>query len=128
MAVGAIALTSSYDRRQVDNDMWPVWEHVITGTWLNAQTGNLTQAIDINGILQEIIVSAGLNDADVTSQLQIKDNGNNVIFDTEELAESATPYKYNVSEPLSGTIDFVIGPSADPTASGVIIKVTLRGI
>jgi len=128
MAAGEVVLTSEVDGRMSDADRQPVWEKVITGTWDTGETGDLTQTVSLNGILQKIIVASGLNDNNVTGQLLVKDNGDNTIFDSGELAESATPYKYNVSEPLSGKVDIVIGASGDPGASGVIIKVTLRGV
>ena len=121
-----ITVTSRYDRRQVDNEMWPVWEIVITGSWDADDTGDITQAVDINGILQKIILKIPNTDA-ATAQLKILDNGDNTIFDSGEVAEDAT-HSYNVSEPLSGTTDVFLEPSAAMGGSGGDIVVTLRGI
>lgn len=121
-----ITVTSRYDHRQVDNDMWPVWEIVITGAWDSDDEGDITQAIDINGILQKIILTIPDTDT-ATAQLKILDNGDNTIFDSGEAAKALT-HTYNVSKPLSGTTDVFLEPSGAMGGTGGSIVVTLRGI
>ena len=120
-----VALTRQTDNRK--NSSYPVWDALITATWDDDDTGDVTQAITINGIIQKVVfVTPDATNA-VTYQVQIQDNEDNVIFDSGEQAEAAT-YTFNLSEPVTGTIDIVIGPSGALGATNPDAVVTLRGI
>ena len=130
MATGdeIVVLTSEVDGRMSDADRAPIWEKVITSSHDVDDEGPVTQALNLNGILQKIIVKIpATTTTGTTEQVTIKDNGDNTIFDSGEKAEDDT-YFYNVHEPLSGTIDVTIEPSAAAGAGGQTITVTLRGV
>lgn len=103
----------------------PVWERVIIFTFADGDDAEVKQAIPINGILQKILVL--VTGDGTTATVAIDDNGDNEIWTTAALAEAATPYIYNVSEPLDGIADVGVAPTADPGADWVV-TVTLRGI
>ena len=122
-------LTTPTDRRSDDTDRYPVWERIITFT-IDAGDGNakLTQAVPVNGILQKIIVTSGTaNSISGTFTLSIDDNGNNEIFTASGPAEEGTS-TFNVTEPVTGSIDVGIDPNDDPGSGSWVITVTLRGI
>jgi len=122
MTGAAVHVISDQKHGQKD---FPIWESVITFTFANGDTGEVKQALPRNGILQKIIVL--VTGAAVTATVAIDDNGDNEIFTVAALAVSATPYTYNVSEPVSGIIDVGVVPSGDPGGAWVV-TVTLRGI
>jgi len=123
-------LTSTVDRRVQEPANMPVWEHVITWTYDTDDAGAETQAVPINGILLKVVIDIpATTTTGTTSQVLIKDNGDHTIFDSGEQAESDTvPYMFSVYEPLSGTIDISIEPSAAAGTSGSSPVVTLRGM
>ncbi len=108
----------------------PVWERVVTQTWSTGD-GHAEQSepVVINGVLQKIIlkVSGVTGDPDVT--LTIDDNGDNEIFNSGAQDDNDT-YTFSVHEPVSGTIDIAVDPSADAGGSGQTLTVvtTLRGV
>ena len=104
-----------------------VWEKVITATYDDDDATDVTLALRLNGTIRHITLAVPNTTNAITTQLQINDNGNNTIFDTGEVAENAT-YNYSVDEPLSGTIDVVIGVSGEVGEGGSVIVATLRGI
>jgi len=124
-------LTSSVERRNVEPNIKQVWERVIT--YLVEADGGATEmkeVIPINGILQKIIVKVGdAAGVSATVNVAIDDNGDNEIFAVTGLAENST-YKYDVNEPVSGSIDVGMNPSDDPAAGNIDwpVVVTLRGI
>lgn len=122
-------LTSSVERRNQEPFVKPVWEHVITWTYDADDAGLEAQAVPINGILLKIVIDIpATNTTGTTSQVLIKDNGDHTIFDSGEQAESDTvPYLFSVFEPLTGTIDISIEPSAAAGTGGSTPVVTLRG-
>lgn len=122
-----VVLTNSVERRNQEPLIKPVWEHVITATYSATDTGNITHALPVNGILLKVILVApdGANGA-VTYQVEIDDNGDNEIFDSGEQAETLT-YTFNCYEPVTGIIDITIGPSA-VIGDEQDIVVYLRGI
>lgn len=126
----SVVLTSSVERRNQEPLIKPVWEHVITWTYDSDDAGVETQAININGILLKVVIDIpATTTTGTTSQVLIKDNGDHTIFDSGEQAESDTvPYLFNLYEPLTGTIDISIEPSAAAGTSGSTPVVTLRGI
>lgn len=127
MATGdeSVTITSTVDNR--DDYNMPVWEHLITWTYDADDAGAETQAVNINGILLKVVFTIPATTATgTTSQLLIKDNADNTIFDSGELAENAT-YGFNLFEPLSGTIDVTYEPSA-AAQSAETPTVTIRGI
>jgi hypothetical protein len=105
-----------------------VWEKVITATYDADDTTDVSLALPgFNGTIRHITLAVPNTTNAITTQLQIQDNGNNVVFDTGEVAENAT-YNYSVDIPLQGTIDAVIGVSGAVGASGSVIVATIRGI
>ena len=104
-----------------------VWEMVVTATFDTDDTTDVSLAIPFNGIIRDIVLAVPNTTNAITTQLQIQDNGDNVVFDTGELAENST-YTFSVDKSLSGTIDVVIGVSGAVGASGSIIVATIRGI
>jgi len=121
-------LTTSLDKR-VLNVNYPVWERVITWTYDSDDEGLETISIPLNGIVLKAILTLPDTVTDTTtSQLLIKDNGGNTIFDSGEQSEGeGVTYTFSLFEPLSGTIDLSIEPSA-AYGSEESIVVTLRGI
>jgi hypothetical protein len=104
-----------------------VWEKVITANFDADDTTDVTLALPLNGILRHVTIAVPDTTNAITTQLQINDNGNNTVFDTGELAENAT-YNYSIDEPLTGTVDFVVGVSGAVGASLSEIVVTIRGV
>ncbi len=106
----------------------PVWERRMLATFDVDDTTDQTLTLrPLNGIMQKVVVKLNNNTNGVTSQLQIRDSGDNVIFDTGELAENDT-YFFNMSEPVNGAIDFLAGISAAAGASGATIEIWVRGV
>lgn len=121
-------LTSFVERRNLEPNIKPVWEYVITWTYDSDDAGAETQSLNINGILLKVIVVIPVTTTTgTTSQVLIKDNGDHTIFDSGEQSEDAT-YVFSLYEPLSGTIDIVIEPSAAAGTTGSTPVVTIRGI
>lgn len=123
-------LTSSVERRNQEPLIKPVWEHVITWTYDADDAGAETQSINVNGILIKVIMTIPDTTADTTTeQLLIKDNGDNTIFDSGELTEGeGVTYTFNLFEPITGTIDVILEPSAASQDAVTTKVVTLRGI
>lgn len=119
--------TSSIDQRTDTLNKHPVWEYVLNGLWDADDTADGTITLSLNGILQKVILTVPNTQNNVTGQVQIKDNGDNVIFDSGEKAEAAT-YAFSVNEPLAGNIDVVIGISGASGTAATNVVVTLRGI
>ena len=124
-----IVLTSSVERRNIEPLVKPVWEYVVTSTHDADDTGDVTQALNLNGLLRKVVFTVPNFTNGITGQVQINDNGDNTIFDSGEKAK-ATTYTFSLDEPLSGTIDVVIGVSGATggTADSNDMIVTLRGI
>jgi len=122
-----VVLTSSVEERNLDPVSKPVWERVVTGTFDTDDTGDVTQALNINGIILKVILTVPNTSSAPTGQVVIKDNGDNTIFDSGEQAENAT-YAFSIYEPVSGTIDVVIGPSGTTGTTTSDFVVTIRGI
>ncbi len=120
-------ITSQIDTR--DNSDYPVWEIIVTASYDADDTGVSTQAVHINGILQKVIMELPDTATDnTTTQLLINDNGDHTIFDSGEKTEGeGVTYVFNLYEPVAGTIDVVLEPSA-AYGSTEILVVTLRGI
>lgn len=126
-AAPTMTVTSRFDKRLSDAERNPVWEYVLNGLWDADDTADGTISPKINGILQKVILKVPNTQNNVTGQVVIKDNGDNTIFDSGEKAENAT-YTFNVNEPLTGTIDVVIGISAASGTAATNLVVTLRGV
>ena len=129
MATGdeTITLTSAVEKRVDFGPLGQVWERLITASYDADDDGPVTQALNINGILLKIVFDIPVTTTTgTTSQLLIKDNNDDTIFDSGELAEGST-YTFNLFEPLTGTIDVTYEPSA---AAGSVETptITLRGI
>lgn len=125
---GTVVLTSSVERRNQEPLIKPVWEHVVTATFDADDVNDVTQAVNINGILLKVVLTVPDTSSDPTGQVVIKDNGNHTIFDSGEQVAGYS-YAFSVYEPLSGTTDVVIGPSAGGTGTTTSdFVVTLRGI
>lgn len=116
--------------RQVDirkNVDYPVWDAIITATYDSDDDGDVTQAITINGTIQKVIFHVPtFTDGAQTAQILIRDNEDRTIFDSGEQPDADT-YAWSLHEPVTGTIDVVIGVSGAPT-NAVDIIATLRGI
>lgn len=130
MATGDETITVNRDTRGAvrlqKND--EVWEIKLTAAHDADDTGDVTQAIlDMNVILQKIVFTVPNYTNAITGQLVIKDNDDATIFDSGEKAKNAT-YAYNLSEPLSGTVDVVMGVSGAAGGSGGSMTAVLRGI
>ncbi len=105
-----------------------VWDIVATSIHDSAGDEAVTEAIPFNGIIRHITITIPDTTTDnTTSQILIKDNGDNTVFDSGELAEGAT-HNFSVDLPLSGTIDVSVEPSAAAGAGGNTTTVGLRGI
>ena len=105
-----------------------VWEKVITTTFDADDTTIVTLAIPLNGILRHVTVTLPLTTTTgTTSQILIKDNGDNTVFDTGEIAENAT-HNFVTDIPLSGTVDVSLEPSAASGDAVTTSTITLRGI
>ena len=120
-------LTSSVERRNQEPLIKPVWEHVVTATFDANDTGDATQAINLNGLLRKVILTVPIFSNSVTGQVVIKDNGDNTIFDSGEQNKSTT-YVFNCDEPLSGTVDVVVSVSGPIGGNPNDVVVTLRGL
>ena len=117
---------SAFDDRR--DPASPVWERAMLASFDADDTTDQTLTIaPLNGIIQKVVVKLNNNTNGVTSQLQIRDSGDNIIFDTAELAENDTHF-FNMSEPVNGAIDFVAGISAAAGASGATIEIWVRGV
>jgi len=127
MATGDESATITTSLEQRGDPKLPVWEHLITWSYDTDDTGAEVQAIELNGILLKIVFDVpATTTTGTTSQLLIKDNSDNTIFDSGELAEGST-YTFNLFEPLSGTVDVSYEPSA-AAGSAETPTVLLRGI
>ena len=104
-----------------------VWENVITAVYDTDDTNDVTQAVTVNGTIQKVVLEAPTATNTITYQVQILDDNDVIIFDSGEQAE-ATDYAFSLSEPVTGTIDVVIGVSDVIGATNPDIVVTLRGI
>lgn len=129
MATGneTIVLTSSLDGRNTGPDTKPVWEEIITSIHDSDDTGDVTLARNLNGLLRKIVFKVPSFTNSITGQVVIKDDGDNTIFDSGEQTKGAT-YTFNIDEPLSGSIDIVLGISGAAGGSGGDMIVTLRGV
>ena len=122
-------LTSFDDPRNDDPNRTPVWEHLVTCSYDTDDTGVATQTIkNMNGILLKVVIVVPVTGTTgSSSQVLIQDNSGNTIFDSGELDETATPYTFNLFEPLSGDIDVVYEPS-QAAGSAETPTILLRGI
>lgn len=120
-----ITLTRQVDiRKNVD---YPVWDVLITATYDDDDTDDVTQALTINGIIQKVIFHVPtFTNGGETAQILIRDNEDRTIFDSGEQPDADT-YAWSTHEPVTGTIDIVIGISG-VTGNAVDIIATLRGI
>ena len=123
----SITLTSSVEKRNIEPNTGQVWERVVTATHDADDTGDVTQALNINGLLRRIVFKVPSYTNSITGQLVIKDNGDNTIFDSGEKTKGAT-YIFSLDEPLSGTIDIVMGVSGVAGGTGADMVATLRGV
>lgn len=119
------ALTRQTDNRK--NVNYPIWDAVVTASWDADDTGDAVQAVTINGTIQKIIFVTPTGTNTVTYQLVIRDNEDATIFDSGEQVEGST-YAFSVHEPVTGTIDVLVGPSGALGATNPDATVTLRGI
>jgi hypothetical protein len=122
-----MTVTRDFDHRTSDADREPVWEMVLNGLWDADDTDDGTITLHLNGILQKVILKVPDTTNAVTGQVQIKDNGDNVIFDSGEKAENDT-YFFSLSEPIAGDIEVVIGISGASGTAATNVEVTLRGV
>ena len=106
-----------------------VWDCVVTGAWDVDDTGAVTQAITVNGIIQKLVFVVPNTTNNRAMTLVILDNENETIFSSGSQAENAT-YTFSLHEPVTGTIDVVLtmltGITGD--AGSIEASVVLRGI
>lgn len=122
----SVALTRQTDNRK--DWRYPVWDVLVTASWDDDDTEDVTQAVTLNGIIQKIILVTPTGAGNtVTYQVVIKDNEGMTIFDSGEQAE-AMVYSWSVHEPMTGTWSVVIGPSSNLGTPNPDAIVTLRGI
>lgn len=122
---GTVVLTRQTDNRK--NVDYPVWDVLITASWDDDDTGDVTQEIILNGIIQKIIFVAPDCTSGATFQIEILDHEGRVIFDSGEQVKG-TVYTWNVHEPITGTWSVVTGPSIALGATNPDVIITLRGI
>ena len=104
-----------------------VWDTIITASHDSDDTGDVTQAIKVNGIIQKVILNIPtMTNGSETGQVVIKDNEDRTIFDSGERGDNGT-YAFSLHEPVTGEIDVVIGVSG-ATGNTVAITAVLRGI
>ncbi len=126
--MAAVVKTSFVENRNDEPLIRPVWEIVLTWTWTAGDgDAEIKHALPINGILQKVIVVVGSDFDGGTVSVAIDDNNDDEIFAVSSLAQSSTNI-YNLSEPVSGTIDIGVDPTADPATGSDTVIVTLRGI
>lgn len=117
--------------RQIDirkNVDYPVWDAIVTASWSDDDdTGDITQDIIINGIIQKVVFVTPNCTSAATFQVVIRDHEDATIFDSGEQAKNNT-YTFNLHEPVTGTIDVTIGSSEALGATYPDATVTLRGI
>ena len=129
------ALTSKFDRRNLEPHVQPVWEYVVTFT-IEADGGSseLSHTLDnLNGLLTDIIVESGAaGGISGTFGLAIDDNRDNEIF---VAASPATPAeganaRFPVDITVRGDLKIQVNPSDDPTVGQADweIVVTVKGI
>ena len=110
-------------RREQDS----IWEIVATATFDSDDTTAVELSIPINGVLtEEVLDLPATTTTSTTTQLLIKDNGDNTVFDSGEQDENDT-YFFSAIRYLSGTIDISLEPSA-AYGSSETLTVTLRGV
>lgn len=120
-----ITLNRRIDIRK--NVNYPIWDVLITATYDADDTDDVTQALIINGIIQKVILHIPqFTNGSETAQVLIRDHEDRTIFDSGERADDDT-YAFSLHEPITGTIDVVVGISG-VTGNAVDIIVTLRGI
>ncbi len=130
MATGdeTIVRTSLLDNRKLSGNFLPVWEMVITATYDDDDTGDVTLEIDdVNGWLQTVVMEVPNTTNAITTQCQIRDSRDNVVFDSGEKAENAT-YVFEMHKPLAGKWEVVVGVSGAVGANGSSIVIVLRGM
>jgi len=130
MADGDQTIVKTSDNRAKINstENEDVWEIVITSTFDADDDSAVSLAIPLNGILRHVTVTLPLTTTTgTTSQILIKDNGDNTVLDTGEIAENAT-HNFVIDIPLSGTIDVSLEPSAASGDAVTTSTITLRGV
>lgn len=125
-ATETAVLTSYVERRNQEPLIKPVWELVVTGTLDGDDEGDATQAIPLNGIILKVVLVVPDTTDDPACEVEILDNADNTIFDSTDQAVGT--HTFNLYEPVTGTIDVVMGPAAAFGGTGGDIVVYLRGI
>ena len=123
-----IVLTTNTTAKRNQTPNEDVWEIVVTTTFDADDDTIVTLPIPLNVILRHVTVVIPLTTTTgTTSQVLIKDNGDNTVFDTGEIAENET-HNFVADIALSGTIDVSYEPSAASGDAVTTITITLRGI
>ncbi len=106
-----------------------VWDCTVTGTWDVDDTGAVTQAIKVNGIIQKLVFVVPDTTNNRAMTLAILDNEDETIFSSGSVAENDT-YTFSLHEPVAGTIDVVLTLAVGITgdAGDIDASVVLRGI
>ena len=120
-------LTSWVERRNQEPLIKPTWELVVTGTWAADDDSHTIGAVPVNGVLLSVVLDVPASKNSTTCEVELYDNGNNKVFDSDDQAAGAT-YNYNLLEPFASEINVSFGPSGVFGVGGGTITVTLRGI
>lgn len=120
--------TAKLDKRQVDSEIYPVWERKLELVTIAGGHVEISVAIDLNGLLQKIIMVVPATQATGQSATLTIDDGNDVeIFNSGAKAEGDT-YIFNVSDPLCGNIDISIDFAGSVGSTNHTTTVYLRGV
>ncbi len=120
-----VVLTRGSDSRK--NVNYPVWDAIVTASHDVNDVNDVVQSVSVNGIIQKVILTIPDFTNGITGQVLIRDNEDRTIFDSGEQAKNAS-YAFSLAEPVTGTIDVVIGISGAAGGSGGSIIVSMRGI
>jgi len=120
--------TAKFDKRQVDSEIYPVWERTLSLITIAGGHVEISVTIDLNGLLQKIIMVVPATQATGQSAtLTIDDNAGNEIFSSGAQAEGDT-YCFNVNEPLTGNIVISIDFAGSVGTANHTTTVYLRGV
>ena len=99
---------------------------VVTATFDADDTTDVTLNIPINARIEHVTLAVPNTTNAITTQMQITDDGGNIRFDTGENAENDT-YNFALYEPISESMNVVIGVSGAVGATGSVIVATITG-
>ena len=125
------------DRRTDTLGKHPVWEVTLSQmTWASDNQVAVTQAVNINGIIKQIVIIVGTaTDGTLVCPVEVQDSSGNVIKTFASLADATTHVKssttdFGENELAFDSSGFVISADPDkvPGASGLTVDIVVRGI